>query len=78
MEVQGTPYLPEEEQAADAMAVTLLNETEPSSCRALASLLEERLRTPDDEAWAPWMGVHPVSVERFEALAGSCPGPAGS
>ena len=42
MEMQGTPYLPEEEQAADAMAVTLLNEVEASSCRALASLLEER------------------------------------
>lgn len=73
MEMQGTPYLPEEEQAADAMAVTLLNEAEASSCRALASLLEERLRTPEEDAWIVWIHAHPVSAERIEALAGLCP-----
>ena len=51
MEMQGTPYLPEEEQAADAMAVTLLNEAQVSSRRTLARLLEERLRARDDPSW---------------------------
>ena len=73
MEMAGTPYLPEEEQAADAMAVTLLNEAEPSSCHALVGLLEERLRKPDEDAWAPWIHAHPVTAERIEALAGPCP-----
>jgi hypothetical protein len=73
MEVQGTSYLPEEERAADAMAVTLLNEAEPSSCGALASLLQERLRTPDEGAWEAWLHTHPVSAERIEALAAPCP-----
>ena len=73
MEMQGTPYLPEEEQAADAMAITLLNEAEPSSCRGLVGLLEERLRTPDEEAWEAWLHAHPVSAERIEALAVPCP-----
>ena len=78
MEMGGNPYLPEEEQAADAMAVTLLNEAEPSSCRALTSLLEERLRAPDDAAWQAWLHAHPVSAERIEALAGPCPGASSS
>jgi len=73
MEMQGTPYLPEEEQAADAMAVTLLNEAEPSSCRALVSLLEERLRAPDEDAWKVWLHAHAVSAERISELAGLCP-----
>jgi len=73
MEMHGTPYLPEEEQAADAMAVTLLNGAEASSCRALISLLEERLRTPEEDAWTAWLHAHPVSVERVEALAAPCP-----
>src|SRR5262249_38542295 len=51
MEMQANAYLPEEEQAADAMAVTLLNGAETSSCGALVSLLEARLRAPDEEAW---------------------------
>ena len=68
------PYLPGEEQAADAMAVTFLNEGEPASCRALPCLLEERLRPPDEAAWAPWLHAHPVSADRIEALAGPCPG----
>ena len=73
MEMQGTPYLPEEEQAADAMAVTFLNEAEASGCRALTSLLEERLRAPEEVAWESWLKAHPVSAERMEALAGACP-----
>ena len=73
MEMEGTPYLPEEEQAADAMAATLLKEAEGSSCRALASLLEERLRAPEEDAWEAWLHAHPVSAERIEALAGPCP-----
>src|SRR5262245_63036029 len=60
MEMQGNPYLPEEETTADAMAVTLLNESEPLGCRALIAVLEERLRTPDDAAWSPWAHAHPV------------------
>ncbi len=40
MEMHGNAYLPEEEQAADAMAVTLLNQAEASSCRALSRLLD--------------------------------------
>jgi Zn-dependent protease with chaperone function len=74
MEMHGNPYLPEEEQAADAMAVTLLNQTEASSCRALRSLLEERLRAPGENAWSLWIHVHPVSAERIDALAAPCPG----
>lgn len=73
MEMQGTPYLPEEEQAADAMALTLLNEAEPSSCRALISLLKERLRVPDEDAWKVWLHAHAVSAERISELAGLCP-----
>lgn len=76
MEMHGNPYLPEEEQAADAMAVTLLNQTEPSSCRALKGFLEERLRAPGDTAWTLWLQEHPASAERIEALAPSCPGAA--
>jgi len=76
MEMRGTPYLPEEEQAADAMAVTLLNAAQPSSCHALTGLLEERLRKPDDHAWAPWEDVHPITAERIAALTGPCPDPA--
>jgi Zn-dependent protease with chaperone function len=75
MEMHGNPYLPEEEQAADTMAVTLLNQTEASSCRALRSLLEERLRVTGDTAWTLWLQEHPVSAERIEALAASCPEP---
>ena len=73
MEMGGNPYLPEEEQAADAMAATLLNEAEASSCRALTALLEERLRNPDEEAWEAWLHAHPVSAERIEALSAPCP-----
>jgi predicted Zn-dependent protease len=73
MEMGGNPYLPEEEQAADAMAVMLLNEAEPSSCPGLVDLLEERLRTPDEDTWAVWIHTHPVTAERIEALAGPCP-----
>jgi Zn-dependent protease with chaperone function len=76
MEMRGTPYLPEEEQAADAMAVTLLDAAEASGCHALVNLLEVRLRAPDDEAWAPWQDAHPVSAERIAALPGSCSDPA--
>ena len=75
MEMQGTPYLPEEETTADAMAVTLLNESEPLGCRALVAVLEERLRTPDDPAWSPWAHAHPVSAERVEADGAACPDP---
>ena len=78
MEMGGNPYLPEEEEAADAMAVTLLNEAEASSCRALSSLLDARLRAPEQEVWTAWLHVHPVSAERIEALGGSCPGAASS
>jgi Peptidase family M48 len=74
MEMHGNPYLPGEEQPADAMAVTFLNEGEPASCRALTGVLAERLRSPDEAAWAPWLHAHPVSAERIEALAGPCPG----
>jgi hypothetical protein len=73
MEMQGTPYLPEEEQAADAMAAALLNAAEASSCHALVGLLEERFRKPDEEAWAPWEDAHPVTEERLAALAAPCP-----
>ena len=76
MEMQGTPFLPEEEAAADAMAVTLLNAADASSCHALIGLLEERLRKPDEEAWARWEDVRPVTVERIAALDGPCPDPA--
>jgi hypothetical protein len=78
MEMRGNPYLPEEEQAADAMAAKLLDEGEPGSCRALADLLAERLRVPDEEPWVPWLQAHPVSAERLEALAGPCPPTASS
>jgi peptidase M48-like protein len=71
MEMQGTPYLPEEEQAADAMAATFLNAADAASCQALVGLLEERLRKPED-AWAPWLEAHPVSAERIAALAEPC------
>jgi hypothetical protein len=74
MEMHGNPYLPEEEQAADALAATLLNQIEASSCRALRGLLEERLRVPADTAWTLWLQEHPASAERIEALAAPCPG----
>jgi hypothetical protein len=73
MEMHGNPYLPEEEQAADATAVTYLNEAETASCQALTDLLEERLRAPDEAPWVPWLQGHPVSAERVEALAAPCP-----
>jgi predicted Zn-dependent protease len=76
MEMHANAYLPEEEQAADAMAVTLLNGAEASSCGALVSLLEARLRAPDEDAWELWLHAHPVSTERIEALVGPCPDPA--
>jgi Zn-dependent protease with chaperone function len=76
MEMQGTPYLPGEEEAADAMASALLNQAGASTCQVLVTLLEERLRAPDEEAWAPWESAHPVSTERIQALAASCPDPA--
>jgi Zn-dependent protease with chaperone function len=75
IEMQGNPYLPEEESAADAMAVTLLNATEPLGCHALIALLEERQRAPDDQAWAPWVHVHPVSAARVEAIRAVCSDP---
>jgi hypothetical protein len=74
MEMRGNPYLPEEEQAADAMAATLLDEAESSSCRSLISFLEERLQASDEEAWTPWLHEHPVSAERVAVLAAPCPG----
>jgi hypothetical protein len=73
MEMQGNPYLPEEEQAADGMAVTLLNESEPLSCRALIVLLEARLQAPDDQAWSPWVHAHPVTAARIDAVSAPCP-----
>jgi hypothetical protein len=76
MDIAGTPYLPEEEQAADAMAAKLLDAAEPSSCHALVALLEERLHKPDSDGWAHWEDVHPVSAERIAALAEPCPDPA--
>jgi hypothetical protein len=75
MDAQGNPYLPEEETAADAMAVTLLNESEALGCHALIALLEERLRAPDDPAWVPWAHAHPVSEARLEADSAACPDP---
>jgi predicted Zn-dependent protease len=76
MEMQGTPYLPEEEEAADAMAVTLLEGAGAPGCHALVDLLEARLQKPDDEAWTHWLNVHPDSAERIEVLSGLCPDPA--
>jgi hypothetical protein len=73
MDAHGNPYLPEEETAADAMAVTLLNESEPLSCRALIVLLEERREAPDDPAWSAWAHAHPVTAARIEASSASCP-----
>jgi predicted Zn-dependent protease len=73
MEMRGNPYLPEEEQAADAMAVALLNGAEASSCGALVGLLEARQKAPDEDAWEPWLHAHPVSAERIQALAEPCP-----
>jgi Zn-dependent protease with chaperone function len=76
MALQGTPYLPEEEQAADAMAAALLDAAEASSCHALVGLLEDLLRKPDEEAWAPWESAHPVTAARIAALSAPCPDPA--
>jgi hypothetical protein len=73
MEMQGNPYLPEEEEAADAMAVRFLNDGELDGCRALADLLEARLRDPGADPWESWLQGHPVSAERVEALAAPCP-----
>jgi len=75
MDACGNPYLPEEETVADAMAVTLLNESETLGCHALIALLEERLRAPDDPAWVPWARAHPVSAARLEADSAACPDP---
>jgi hypothetical protein len=72
MKMGGNPYLPEEEQAADAMAASLLNQAESSSCRALTALLEVRLRNPDEDAWEAWLHTHPVSAERIEAVSAPC------
>ncbi|HEX2501264.1 MAG TPA: M48 family metalloprotease [Methylomirabilota bacterium] len=73
MEMRGNPYLAEEEQAADTMAVRFLNDGELDSCWALADLLEARLRDPGADPWEPWLQGHPVSAERIEALAAPCP-----
>jgi hypothetical protein len=73
MEAQGSAYLGEEERDADARAVAYLNEVEASGCRALVTLLSERLRDSAEPAWIPWLHEHPVSTERIEALAGPCP-----
>ena len=73
MEAQGNAYLGEEERAADALAVTYLNEVESAGCGALVRLLAERLRDSAEDAWTPWLREHPVSTERVEALAGPCP-----
>jgi hypothetical protein len=73
MEAQGNPYLGDEERAADALAVTYLNEVESSGCRALVTLLSERLRDSAEDAWTPWLHEHPVSTERVDALAAACP-----
>jgi predicted Zn-dependent protease len=68
MDALGNPYLGEEVRAADALAVTYLNEVESSGCRALVTLLAERLRDSAEDAWTPWLHEHPVSTERIEAL----------
>ena len=73
MEAQGNAYLGEEERAADAVAVTYLNEVESSGCGALVTLLAERLRDSAEDAWILWLHEHPVSTERVEALAAPCP-----
>ena len=73
MDARGNPYLPEEETGADAMAATLLNESEPLGCRALIVLLAERRAAPDDQAWSPWAHAHPVTAARLEASSASCP-----
>jgi predicted Zn-dependent protease len=73
MELRGTSYLPEEEQAADAMAAALLDATDASSCRALVDLLEEHIRARAENAWGVWLHTHPVSAERLQTLAESCP-----
>ena len=73
MEMHGNPYLPEEEQAADATAVGYLNEAEAASCRSLAGPAGRALRAPDETPWVPWLHAHPVSAERVEALAGAVP-----
>jgi hypothetical protein len=68
MDAHGNPYLPEEEQAADALTMTYLSQAEPSGC-ALATLLRERLRSEAEDAWTLWVHEHPVSAERVAALA---------
>ncbi len=73
LDAQGHAYLGEEERAADARAVAYLNEAEASGCRALVTLLSERLRDSAEAAWTPWLHEHPVSTERIEALAAPCP-----
>ena len=78
MEAQGNAYLGEEERAADARAVAYLNEAEASGCRALVTLLSERLRDSAEPAWTPWLHEHPVSTERIEALGAVCPTHAGA
>jgi hypothetical protein len=75
MEAQGNAYLGEEERAADDRAVTYLNEVEASGCRALVTLLAERLRDSAEPAWTPWLHEHPVSTERIAALDAPCPPP---
>jgi hypothetical protein len=78
MDAQGDAYLGEEERAADEQAVKYLNEVESSGCRALVTLLAERLRDSAEEAWVPWLHEHPVSTERTGAVALLCPDPARS
>jgi hypothetical protein len=76
MELRSTPYLPEEEQAADAMVVTLLNPAEASSCHALIGFLADRLRKLDEEPWTLWEEAHPVTAEWIETLDVPRPGQA--
>lgn len=73
LDAQGNAYLAEEERAADARAVAYLNEVEASGCRALVTLLGERLRDSAEPAWTPWLHEHPVSTERIEAVGAACP-----
>jgi hypothetical protein len=74
MEAPGSPYLPEEERAADALTVKYLNDLEASGCGAFATFLVDRLRDTADDVWAVWRQAHPVSAERSDALRPLCPG----
>jgi Zn-dependent protease with chaperone function len=72
MEAHGSPYLPEEEHAADVEASRYLSQVGASEC-GLASLLRERFRSSSEDAWTLWVHQHPVTAERVAALSGPCP-----